>query len=110
GIDGCHVAPFPFLAPRACCSKNMEARPPGARSTTARIGADVHQSVHETLRDRAPNMRRLASPDPAAGRLPRLAPLPETRRDAGNLRRAAHNPATRGIGAARPEMPPNRHQ
>src|SRR5436190_8068474 len=102
--------PLSLPGTQACCSKNMEVRPPGARSTTARIGADVHQSVHETPQDRTRNMRQPALPDPATGRLPRLAPLPETRRSAGHLRRAVHNPATTEGHGRVPEMSPNGHQ
>jgi hypothetical protein len=71
-------------------------------------GGGVHRFVHETRCDRAECLRQPSAPRDAAKQPTRPGGVPETGRDIGDLRRAAHNPATTRHGRLTPTTDTNR--
>ncbi len=98
GIDGCHRAP-PLPRTQGATPR---IRTHATSECTERYCTDRCRCARICARDSSGrDAKHEDSPRhliQAVGRLPRLAPLPEIKRDAGNLRRAAHNPATATAG------------
>src|SRR5215471_3305929 len=103
---------FMRLAPNCIC-RDQDARPAHAL-VAAPAKTDCTVTVCTDLYTRPPGIERNVRdrhqlPGTQARQPPRPGSMPETKRDAGDLRRAAHNPATTGRTSNRPCAADGRH-